>query len=988
MEFRVLGPVEVAAEGRRLTLGSARQRLLLAVLLTARGEIVAADRLIDATWGARPPPSARKSLHSHLSRLRRALSEATADGGDAVVTEAGGYRVVLERHELDADRFASLVERARERLAADPGAALHGLDDALGRWRGPPFGELAEHEALRAETARLEQVRAAAVADRIEARLALGDHTVIGELEATVAADPLAERPHAQLMRALYLDGRQVAALATYRRLQQRLAEEVGVDPSPELQQLHQRILRQDADLAPTARATPARVTAGAEDPGHRPPTEIATGPIGRDHDIARVAALLDASRVVTLTGPGGVGKSTLAQAVVTRAGTRFDDGVVWCGLAGLRDPAAVPAALVAALGVQQQDELPPLRRLLTALSGRRALVVLDNAEHLLAATTEVVRRIRANCPQVVVLVTSREHLRLPEERVWEVVPLPVPRSGAGADEVAGSPAGRLLCDRARAVEASFALTDANAASIAAVCRRLDGIPLALELAGARLRALSPEALAARLDRRFELLTGGSHDEGGRHHTLQAVVEWSYTMLTDAEARLFERLSTFAGAFPLEAAEEVGAGPPLEAHEVAGVLAELVDKSMVVVERRGGRLRYRLLDTLRAYGVRRLEETGQLDRRRAVHADVHVARSEELATRLRGPDERDAIDELDAVVDDLRVAQAWALATGGTDAALRLPSALHDELVFRPRQEVFEWAEQALALPDAPAQPAYAAALATAARGQMNRGQLDRARELAEAAQTRAEPESLAALWALYVRTTLALYEGRLREVGVLADHRWKVADALGQDYHRALAGVSRVLGLRYRGDDDAAVAAAVEARRDADASGNHTARAWALYSSGEALSDSDPEEAIELLQQAVEAAHRVDRGFIEGVALVSLASLCGRSGRTERALQLFEDAILLWRRLDVYTQQLTTLRNLVELLAHTGAQTQAAVLHGAVASGSTPSFGAEADRLGEAWARIEAGLGAQAARAAAERGRGLGHDELVGHALAALEDA
>ncbi len=983
----MLGPVEFVADGRRLTVGSAHQRLILAILLARRGAVVSAEALIDAVWGDSPPVSARKSLHSHVSRLRRTLAAATDGDADVLVTESDGYRVAPDVHGLDADRFETLVTQAHQVLTTDPAQAACHLEDALGLWRGPAFGELARHERLRVEAIRLDQLRAAAIADLVDARLSLGDHqSVIADLESAVAADPLAERPHAQLMHALYLDGQQAGALSVYRQLQHRLAEEVGVDPSPEVQRLHQRILQQDAGLAMETRTEPA-ATAQAATPTDREPSPppSAQDLIGRDEDVAAVSSLLASARVVTLTGPGGVGKSRLADAVVTDSAARFDDGVAWCGLAALRDPASVPAALVDALGLQQDGAGPPEELLLRALGSRRLLLVLDNCEHVLGAVAPIVDRVLSDCPHVVTLITSREYLRLPHERVWEVPPLPVPRPGAGTVEVGENPAVALLRARARAVDPSFELTDANAPAIAQLCRQLDGIPLAIELAAARTRALTPEDLVARLDHRFELLTGGRRD-AGRHRTLQAMVDWSYELLGQAEARLFDRLSVFAGAFSLTAAERVCAGEPLNAWEIAGVLAELVDRSLVAVDRHDGQVRYRLLDTLRAYGAQRLEATGAADRTRQAHATYHVGLAEDLARQLRGPDERIALARLDAAIDDLRVAHAWLTDHSETDGALRIPAALHDDLLFRPRDEVFTWAERALELPGAPERPAYPAAVATAARGAMNSGDLRRAKRLAETALAAAAHHDVAALLALYVLTTIALYEGDLDRVLVLAERRLALADSLGQDLHRALAGVSRALALAYRGDSDGAVRAATDARRDAETAGSLSARAWALYSNGEALLDTDPNAAASLLEQAIDAARLVGRRFIEGVALVSLASLCGRTGQSERALVLFREAVAHWRPLGAHTQQLTTLRNLVELLVHLRVDEPAALLHGAVTVGATPSFGAEEQRLAAAWGTLERRLGRDDAAEAAARGRQLAPTEVVDTALAELD--
>ncbi len=977
MQLCALGPLEVAAGERRERFGSDTQRLILAVLLAARGAVVSVDRLTHAVWRETPPPSARQSLHSHVSRLRRTLAALDPGGADVVVSDRAGYRVDLASHHLDADRFEALVGQARPLLAVDPRQAARWLGEALALWRGEAFGELAVHDLVRPEAVRLEELRAAAAGDRLDVLLAAGEHQrVVGDLEAAVAADPLAERAHGQLMLALYRSGRQADALAVYRRLRRRLAEELGVDPSPDVHSLHERILQHDPDLA----APPAE--AGRR----RDATPGADRPIGRDEDVAALATLLMSSSVVTLTGPGGVGKSRLAEAVAAEVGGAFEDGVAVCALAAVGDPSSVAGALVGAVQAQDTGVRSAEETLLTALGTRRLLLVLDNCEHLLEAVAPLVDRIRATCPRTAVLATSRERLRLPGERVWDVHPLSVPHLGAGSAEVADTPAGALFCARAQAAEPSFALTDGNAWAVAELCRRLDGLPLTIELAAARVRALAPADLVARIEDRFEVLTGGPPGETGRHRTLEAVVAWSYELLTEPEALLFERLSVFAGPFPLAAAEQVCAGAPLAEQQVAGLLAELVDKSLVAVDRAGGQMRYRLLDTLRAYGARRLAERGETDRARRAHAEHHLGRAETLGAQVRGPDERDAVAGIDAVIDDLRVAHGWLVTAEQVEGASRLPAALHDDLVFRPRSEVYAWAERALGLTRAEEHPASAAALVTAARGAMDRGELGRARDLAEAALDRAEPATLTVLWALYVLTTASLYEGRLDDALVLAERRVRLAEQLGEDYHQALAHASRALGHRYRGDDHAAAEAAVQARDAAERSGNHTARAWTLYASGEALLDSDPAQAADLLARAIDGARSVQRHFIEGVALVSLASLHGRAGDTSRGLALFREAIALWRRLGNRTNQLTALRNLVEVFARVGADESAAVLHGAVTLGSTPSFGAEARRLAAAWEQVERRLGADAARTAAGHGRHQPMAEVVDGALATLD--
>ncbi|MFW6092135.1 MAG: AfsR/SARP family transcriptional regulator, partial [Actinomycetota bacterium] len=851
----MLGPVEVVAGERRARFESDRRQTILAVLLAAGGETVSTDRLIDAVWGPNPPSTARKSLQSHLSRLRSELAAVEPDDTNALLTQASGYSIDLRSHELDATRFETLVAQAREVAANDPERAAAILKDAQNMWRGQAFGALAAHPEVSPEAVRLEQLRAAAAADQIDTLLALGRHDdVVGGLEATVATDPLAERAHGQLMLALYRSGRQADALATYRHLHERLRDEVGIDPSPELRQLHERILRQDADLAvPPQRRTaddgrdalPRDRSSPDTEPiaRLRPPT--ASGLLGRDADIASVTSMITDTRLVTLTGPGGVGKTRLAEQVAARVADRFDDGVVTCALAGVRDPDEVGSALITALGIQPTGERSAAETLVNALGDRQLLLMLDNCEHVLGPLTQLADTILAQCPNVVVLATSREIFHLPAERVWPVAPLAVPPPDGTTEEVAGAPAGELFVARAEAVEPTFSITDGNAGAVAELCRRLDGMPLAIELAAARTRALSPADLVARLDKRFSLLAGGPRREAGRHRTLQAVVEWSYSLLGATEAELFDRLSVFAGSFTLDAAEHICCGGSIEEYDVAGLLGELVDKSMVLVERDGTAVRYRLLDTLRDFGANRLAEAEATEEYRRAHAAYHVALVERLNPVLRGPDEHDAVAAIDGVMDDLRAAHTWLVSNGDVDGALRLPGALGDYTFYRLRDEVATWARRAVELPGAESYAAYPAALATAAFGATSRGECQRAHREGETALSYTRPTSLAGLAALVALQTAALYEGRLDDLLKYAALETETSERAGEPYYGAFAGLCRVLAHIYRGDQETAVTYDPDLQHVAAASRNPTMIAFALYGHGETHLDTSPDEAV-----------------------------------------------------------------------------------------------------------------------------------------------
>ena len=989
MRWRVLGPVEVVVQGRGTTIASDRRRAILAALLAARGGVVSSGRLAEAVWGEDPPPSVGTSLRSHVARLRGEIAELSPSGGEVVVTEPGGYRLAMADGELDAERFERLVEQARRLGDGEPRRVVELLAEAEVLWRGPAFGELADREVVRPEAVRLERLRASAAAERTAALLVLGRHQeVIGELEGRLSGDPLDEQTCEQLMVALCRDGRQARALEVFQRTRDRLRDELGVDPSPSLLSLHERVLRQDSDLAPPRPSTVERRGSAGEEAGSLSPVPAGspTWLFGRDEDVDWIAGVVTDGPLVTLTGPGGVGKTRLAEQVAGVVADRFDDGVVGVRLASVSDPGSVGAALMAALDVPPKGDHPAGETLIGAVGTRRLLLVLDCCEHVLEAVSPLVASLLRECPNTRVLATSREPLRLPGERVWRVPPLRVPSSDADVTEVATAPAGALFCDRAVAAEPSFTLTEQNATVVAELCRRLDGVPLAIELAAARVRAMTVADLLARLADRFELLTGGPSYEAGRHRTLEAVMAWSYDLLDVREARLFERLSVFAGSFTLDAAERVCAGEGLATGEVAGVLAELVDKSMVAVERTDDTVRYRLLDTLRDYGAARLAEAGVADAVRDAHAAYHVALVEELGPRMRGPDEKAALAAIHAAFDDLRLAQQRLLDTGEVDGALRLPGALTDYLLYRLRVEVADWAERALALPGASEHPLHALGLATAMWGFALRGDLERARRCAEAVLERPEND-LAAYYALGALQAFAMQTGRLDELYALHDRSEAVVDALDEPFLRASFAWQDVLAHLNAGQHEVAHARLADLEAAAEACGSPTVLGHLHYVRGELLAATEPEEAASHLEAAVEIARDVDDHLTSGAALIALASLLDGQGDSERSLAVFREAIGHWRRLAVDPSQLTGLRNLVVALARVGADEAAARLHGAVTNpAQKPTYGTEADKLAAAWDQLTQRMGADAAEAAASQGRRLSEPEAADEALAVLD--
>jgi predicted ATPase/DNA-binding SARP family transcriptional activator len=750
MEIALLGPLLATRDGRRLELGGAQPRLLLALLALDPGRVVGADRLIDGIWGERLPSEPANALQVVVSRLRRALAP-----DQPVVSQPPGYLLAVEPDQVDAVRFERLVAAGRAAAAAGRSEqAGELLGQALALWRGDALADFPGSPAARAAATRLEELRLAALEDRIEVDLALGRQAqVVGELQALVEREPLRERLHAQLMRALYATGRQADALAAYQRARAVLAERAGLDPGPELRRLQERLLAQDPAL-PTAPELAAR--AAVPEPAGAPPSPsnlpaALTSFVGRQAEIAEVGELLGRGRLVTLVGPGGAGKTRLAVEAVRRlldAGEAGRDGAWLVELASLRDGASLPGAVLDAvsprvelsrLDAASAGERPdPRGRLLRALASRRLLLVLDNCEHLVDAAAGLAEAILGACPSVRILATSREALRVPGELRLPVPALPLPpEDAADPESLLASDAGRLFVERARAVAPGLPLGPAEARAAVEICRRLDGLPFAIELAAARVGGLPVVELAARLHDRFRLLTTGARTALPRHRTLRAVVDWSWELLTLPEQAALRRLAVFAGGCTLAAAERVCAGPGLAAREVAGAVAGLVEKSLVeiapgptippvawpgieradlppVADPPAGEPRYRLLETVRAYAAERLAEAGEAERVAAAHAAWCIAEADLSQTRLRGPDQLVWWTRAHAEQANLRAGLRWLLERSDAAGAVRLAGALawHQGFFGQPDESLADL-RAALALPGGPSDRARAEALAT-----------------------------------------------------------------------------------------------------------------------------------------------------------------------------------------------------------------------------------------------------------------------------------
>ncbi len=586
----MLGSLEVVGADGPLELPGAKERAVLAYLLANLGRSVSPDEIVDAVWGERAPASAARSLHVRISHLRRALEPERAAASTSVIARDGaGYQLLIDDADVDAGRFEHLVAGARD---AGPRESLAQANQALALVRGEPYGEFVYLDFAQAEIRRLKELELQAQELRGAALLALGrEDEALPELERLVEQNPLREPLARNLMLALYRRGRQEDALAAFRQLSERLRA-LGLEPDEDSRRLERQMLQRAPGLA---RIEPLRTNIGAR----------LTSFVGREADRADLLARLAEHRLVTLTGPGGVGKTSLAAEVARTLTPEYADGVWLIELAPQREPVRVAEVVVEALGMRTSElegrVVSPLVFLQSHLRRRELLLVLDNCEHLAAAAGELALSLLAACPGVRVLATSRERLAVPGEAVFELEPLGLPGRGAATDELGESAAVRLFVERARTVRGDLEPDAKALRAIGEICRRLDGLPLALELAAARTRTLSLEEIATRLADRFALLGRGPERLSERQRTLAGVVEWSYQLLDEREQSLFRRISVFPSSFGLEAAEEVCAGGDIDAAEVADLLASLVDRS-VVAAASGGPDRFRLLETLREFG--------------------------------------------------------------------------------------------------------------------------------------------------------------------------------------------------------------------------------------------------------------------------------------------------------------------------------------------------------------------------------------------------
>jgi predicted ATPase/DNA-binding SARP family transcriptional activator len=842
---RLLGPVSVLVEGEPVALGGQKRRELVGALALEAGEVVSRDRLIDALWGEDPPDTARNTLQVYVSQVRKLLPDGLLE------TTANGYRLAVDPSAVDAFEFQRLATAGRSALTVgDAAGAAETLGAALELWHGSEPADLPQ-----AETIRLDELRLTAMEDRIDAELALGRHgQLVGELERLVAEQPLRERLRGQLMLALYRSGRQADALAVYQRARKTLVDELGIEPGESLRKLERAILAQDPALDLRQAAIARRIPS------------VPTPLLGRERELEALAELLrdDGTRLLTLTGIGGIGKTRLALELVRRLAPEFRHGGAVATLATLRDPGLVGRAILEALELPEAAGDPD-EQLAAALRDSHLLLLVDNFEQVLDGAPSIAHLL-AEAPHVKLVVTSRAPLRVAAEREFAVPPL--------ADDEAAE----LFISRAQAANASFELSDQNAAAVVELCARLEGLPLAIELAAARTKLLPPATLLERLTNRLAVLTGGRRDAPQHQQTLRMTFDWSYDLLEPNAQQLFARLGVFSGGWTLAAAEAV-CDATLED------LGALVDESLVQQRE----ARFSMLEIVREYALERLEEHEELRKR---HLAYFVALADEAEPELSRGDQTTWLARIEDEHDNVRETLAYAVETQDAASALSLVVGIrrfwqiHGYLA-----EGREAIDAALSLaPDTPSElRAHALNMAGILAGEQ--GDFEAARVSFNAAldNARAADSTRAISSALVNLGNLAFFGGDLDAARLLYEESIEHFESLGDLRGQALANEN--VGLMALTSDDIpeAVTWLTAALELARAGGDDREIGAAARSLAAALMEVDKlDEAKRLLEESLHLASELGETHGIAVCLETFAGVAATEGDAVRAATLF----------------------------------------------------------------------------------------------------
>ena len=865
LEIRLLGPFEVLAGETTADVGGSKRQALLAMLALRQGRVVDVDALVDGLWGEDLPSAPRNALHHHIARLRAELGE------ESIVGSSDGY--ALKGARVDAVRFEELLAEARSALRdGDVDAAAEAVALALALWRGPALQGLTGTAWFSAEARRLETLHVDALEEDFEIRLALGEYReLMPALRSVLADNPFRERLWGELMLALYRSGRQADALETFQEARHMLADELGLEPGPELRRLQEAILAHDPAIA--------AVPAGRRRRGNLP--ALSTSFVGRADELGQVSGLLHEHRLVTLTGPPGVGKSRLAVETARSLEREFPDGVWRVDFARSGGAADAVRLLATVVDIRGSD---PLARVISRLRDARALVVLDACEHVLEEAARIASTLLAECSQVRILATSREALHVAGEARSPVAPL-------------GSAAVELFLERARAARPGFEPDAEAVAQAAEVARRVDGLPLAIELAAARVNVLGLAELVSILERRAALLRD-IPDSDPSYTALHELVEWSYDLLHGDEKTLLQQLAVHRGGASLPSLAAVAATRGLNEATVAYLVSALVDKSIVSASFADGVARYDMLDTVRDYVLERLAESGGLAEARATHAEYFAALAEEARSELRGPEWLRWQRGLEREDDNLWAALAYARDTPDPAVAIRLGTLGWYFVLAERVSDGRRFLELALSTTrDDAAVELRIELLASLCFLATEELDLDPALEAGERALTLAASTSVTApkqLGLAQLTLALALAHSGDERADAMAQDAYATLEAAGDDWGAAASGLIRATGAARAADVATVAAMAATVLRHSDAIEYDAFRVpGLLLEAWVAERRRDDAAAVDGYRRALELGARIGFGDHAAFALSALGALALAIGDLREAGELQQQALL-----------------------------------------------------------------------------------------------
>lgn len=971
IDIRVLGPLEVVVAGRRVAVPGRRERAVLTLLAIEVGRPVDVARLTELLWGEDPPRTADKTLQNFVSRLRRALSGAS----DRLVRRERSYLLNLAADAIDLHRFRNLVRRAATASASgDPEAAVVALEAAVALWRGGLPAELGSTATARAVEQLIGRERGAAVGALVAAQLAAGQlEAAVASAETELAGHPDDEPLWALLLQAHAEAGRPTAALAAYERARQWLADELGLDPSPSLSELHARILRGDPSLRSSA-SRPPKANASNElgvssvavtldlDRRVRPPP-VLSPLVGREEEIRSLRAAVASDRLVTLAGTGGVGKTRLAVEVVATLGD-----AIWCDLTRVGTAAAVEQAIAVAVGVVVPPGLTTSVAIAADLAGDPITLVLDNCEHVLDGVRPAVLHLLRSCPELRLLTTSRQALAIAGERVIRLTPL--------TTEVGGPAAALLTAAVERAGGEAPTVQDGEL--LEEVCERLDGLPLALELAAPAIRTLGLKGVLDGLSRRFQLLDV-AWDATGRARDLRGAVAWSETLLPAPSRHLLRSTSVFAGPFTSAMVAEVCA--PREA-DVDSALAALVDRSLVEPFE-GTERRYRLLENVRAYGRDALGGAGLQGLRRR-HADWIASRCDHVFDRFWEDDEVALIRSLTDVLDELRAAVDWVLASGEVDAGLRIAAGLHGPMLLGMRTDMATWVRDLVEQVGSSSHPRLAAGWAGLAHWLLVcEGDANAASDAAAHAEAAIGDEPApAVLWQYQIEVALRAYD--VDEAQRLLDEARTAGLPRGWAHIIEAGIVPTEDALGHR---DRALERVRRLSPDAESSDCLVLRQLSRMGAVILEHDDDAGHVLDVMRDVLATVLAADNRYMGQLATMVTATYAGRSDDIDLAVATFADVLGRWAAIGAWRYEWNTIREVTALLSSCGADEDVVLLDTA-GRGSATAPGLIGQQLAILDAAVDAArdrLAPDAFAEAARRGRAMtDHDALV-HAQHAL---